>query len=554
MFVEMGGCLNRTVTQIHKECPYYPDPHSCPVPSGFRIPNRAWAYWGVGYHPANVGLEKILTSVAYLGHWAVQGVIVRYNNHPAIVDTELFMKAFNFLSPVTIEGAPNPDYKPYRQASRPKPESERPALPPLCRGMIVAMIDEEWRNVGANWISSKRQYFYKVHETSALRTYEWSRAADQVDEAVVALLREKLLVTFDPKSWDKTLSSFGEVYDQERKRISKQRDLLEKVMNNLIKSLQTLDEEDMIRGAQQQYRDAKTEHARLSSALEHAEDEKAKFEAVIALKENIGPALENWEQMKRDEQISVLRAFIQRIEATAIDDNGLQLAVLWRDGSRDETLVVRECNGRDWLRSELEQLFQLIESGASQIEISAAFPDRTWDQIRRRYCKERGVGALKVKPKPIKDAETYEMYLERCKAPKPTRAGDGDRWSDEDVQHLLELLDSGATAVELAAAFPTRRWVMLRTKIKRLRGKGIRIEKAGEIGRDETFYDYLARTGQSTDEYDVSVRGITETTNCPTGTHAPAPSRRTGEPGRSPRYDPAGGAPARQWPVRSHPR
>jgi hypothetical protein len=192
------------------------------------------------------------------------------------------------------------------------------------------------------------------------------------------------------------------------------------------------------------------------------------------------------------------------------------LAVVWRDGSRDKTLVVRECNGRDWLRSELEQLFQLIESGASQIEISAAFPDRTWDQIRRRYCKERGIGALKVKPKPIKDAETYEMYLERSKSPKPTCAGDGDRWSDEDIQHLLEVLDAGATAVELASAFPTRCWVMLRTKIKRLRGKGMRIEKAGEIGRDETFYDYLARTGQSADEYDVSVRSITEITSYPT--------------------------------------
>ena len=74
------------------------------MPPGFHVPNREWTNWGVGYHPATVGLEKILTCVAYIGHWAVQGVIVCYNNHPAIVDSDTFMNAFNFLSPVTIEG------------------------------------------------------------------------------------------------------------------------------------------------------------------------------------------------------------------------------------------------------------------------------------------------------------------------------------------------------------------------------------------------------------------------------------------------------------------
>jgi len=150
----------------------------------------------------------------------------------------------------------------------------------------------------------------------------------------------------------------------------------------------------------------------------------------------------------------------------------LQLSAVWRDESRDETLVVRHSNGRDWLREELDKLIEMVSASTSQIEIAAAFPDRTWDQIRRRYDSEMDSERLKIKPKPIKDAETYGMYLARLDALKPTIAGDGDHWSDKDVRFLLELVDAGATAVQLASAFPARCWVLLRLKITRLLGKG----------------------------------------------------------------------------------
>lgn len=523
LFLETGGCINRTVRRIHKEGPYYPDPHTCPVPLGFRVPNREWTNWGIGYHPAGVGLEKILTCVAYIGHWAVEGVIVRYNNHPTIVDADTFMKAFNFLSPVTIEGAVNPHYKPFRQSARPTVESERPVDPPLCRGMIISFVEGEWRNVGTNWVSSKSHYIYKVHEISALRTYEWARVATQIDEAIVELLHQKLLVTFDSRSWDKTLASFGEVYDQERKRIGKQIVLLEKVMKNLIKSLQTLDEEDMIRAVQAQYREAKAEHIRLTSELERANDEKAKFQAVIDLRENIGPALQNWTNMTRDEKIHVLRAFIDHVEATPIDDNGLVLEIVWRDTSRDKTLVIRQTNGVDgWLKTEVDKLLQMVDAGASQIEIAASFPNRRWEYIRKRYEAERPGQNLYFDPQPIPYLESYEMYIERKNGEdKPKAAKSGDRWSNHDERILLELLDSGATQVQLAHAFPTRRWWRIRHHITLLRGKGVVIPEVGNIQRNETFGDYLARIGMSEDEYTVTVTGSTSKSDCPAESHAP---------------------------------
>ena len=86
---------------------------------------------------------------------------------------------------------------------------------------------------------------------------------------------------------------------------------------------------------------------------------------------------------------------------------------------------------------------------------------------------------------------------------------------------MLQLVDAGANAPQLASAFPTRKWVLLRTKIKKLRGKGINIPGAGEIGRDEVFADFLARTGKSADEYDLTVLGATSNPNYPAGNRGP---------------------------------
>ena len=60
-----------------------------------------------------------------------------------------------------------------------------------------------------------------------------------------------------------------------------------------------------------------------------------------------------------------------------------------------------------------------------------------------------------VSPKPIWNEATYEQFCERMaqtgdKLPRHT----GSRWVDEEVKQLNELLDQGATQLELAAALP----------------------------------------------------------------------------------------------------
>jgi hypothetical protein len=253
------------------------------------------------------------------------------------------------------------------------------------------------------------------------------------------------------------------------------------------------------------------------------------LQTIALLKESCLPALENWDNLKREEKRVVLQAFAQRIEATPIDDNGLRLVIYWRDESQDEILLAsRYQNGqrssRDWLHSEIEQLIALVDNGASQAEIAAAFPDRNWRSIRYRIWKMRGKGAVEhIDPKPINDNETYGKYLERISDTSIKQAGSGDRWTKEEECLLLDLVDSGAPQVQLAEAFPNRRWWRIRWKITCLRGKGVIVPEVGKIKRNETITDYRQRTGLDTgSESTVAVNSMGFIPGYPGGSHARA--------------------------------
>ena len=62
-----------------------------------------------GYKPSSSeSVQYLLTNVAYIGHWVLDDAIVRYDNHPAIIDTDLFMWVYHKLVGCDLEGQPVP--------------------------------------------------------------------------------------------------------------------------------------------------------------------------------------------------------------------------------------------------------------------------------------------------------------------------------------------------------------------------------------------------------------------------------------------------------------
>jgi DNA invertase Pin-like site-specific DNA recombinase len=413
LFLAHAGNVRATVKEIQEKGPFYPDPETCQPPEGYRVLYRMHRY-GKGYCPGRTGLVGLLTNAAYIGHWSVNDVIVRWNNHPAIVPVDTFMKAYNYLSEVTLDGKENSSYLNRQQNSRPSLDETRNVERPLCAGMLFSEDAGVWRTVGTNWVGSLQHYTYVLWGAPPKDRYIWGKKADEVDNAITALVRSKLSITFDREVWSKTLEVFIHEQDQAQQLMLSQIEGLERVMENLIAGLETLTNPDMIRAAQARYEDAKAEYERLSTEITAIDKETNQLQELVRLKDEYGPALENWDQMTRDEKLVIFHAFISRIEAYSVADHGLRLIVRWRDNSTDEVSLGRTAtNGKPWSPRDTARLLELIDASAPQIEIASEFPDRKWSLIRNKAWSLRGRGVLQPRPKPIKDQESYWEYVER---------------------------------------------------------------------------------------------------------------------------------------------
>ncbi|MEZ4678183.1 MAG: recombinase family protein [Caldilineaceae bacterium] len=418
LFLSYSGCTRKTVRHIKKHGPYFPDPSQCAAPEGFKTVYRLRkndGKWCLG----RTGLIGLLTNATLLGHWMVNGVIVHWNNHEAVIDEETFFRAFNYLSPVTLTGQENQHYNPMQQHARPSKDDDRPLERPLCAGLMVSEENGIWRRVGTNWVAKLQHYTYALWSSNDDAKYIWSKAAPFVDDAVSRLVHEKLLSTFDYDAWGCEVNTFAEKFEDERRIKQAQLQQLQKVMDNLVASLETISLPHLVAATQKRYEEALIEHDRLQAELATSKAESVRFDRLHTLRESFREKLNKWYEITVDERREVLHLFIHCIEATPTRGHGLYLVIKWKDDTTDEILLPRQATtGTCWLPHEVELLLSLVDSGASQYKIAKAFPHRKWEMIRGKYVAETGK-PLKFKPKRIKDKETISDYLER--AGKKTR-------------------------------------------------------------------------------------------------------------------------------------
>ncbi|MCB1318391.1 MAG: hypothetical protein KDK27_20635, partial [Leptospiraceae bacterium] len=267
MFIANGGNLTKTLRNLRRSGPFYPDPDSCQPPDGFEIHYR-FKRDKNGWCPTSVGsLVRIFSNAAYLGHALFQGTIVRWHNHPPLLDETVFFRAFNYISPVDLDGNPNMNYRPYQAQRRPSKEETRQVDYPLLSGLIFAIWDGNWKSVGTHWRSSKSGYCYAFFGYAGNSFALWRKSASWVDKIVVALMLDKLRQTFDGNHWDQAVEHLEDGIAEERQGKEAQLRQLKTVMDNLVVSLTSLNTPQMIEAVEKRYQDAQAEEQRLRTEL-----------------------------------------------------------------------------------------------------------------------------------------------------------------------------------------------------------------------------------------------------------------------------------------------
>jgi hypothetical protein len=458
-----------------------------------------------GFLSGRTALASILINAAYIGHWVVKDTVVRWDNHPAIVSIDKFMRAFNYRSEFDLRGTENRHYRPYKQFARPTLDEQRPVERPLCAGMLISEIDGHWLKVGTQYV--KREGHYKYILDTSRRTegvfdeYIWSKRSDWVDEAIVRRLHDKLRATFDSEIWQRNLDKVGAVLQQERKLKTSQLVSLERAMENMVAGIETLSTLQLIQAVEARYQEAAAEYQRLKSELDTNEGESQRLAALHALRNNYEPTISNWAQMTHNEKCVLLQSFIDHVEATPYDKHGLQLTIVWRDLSRDTILIPRlPTKGDGWSYEATERMIELLDSGASQVEIASEFPEQTWRRIRDKIFRMRGSKAALFSPKPIRSLETHSEFIARTGGHVSHQEQERLRWRPDEVELLLRMLDTGLTKMEIARTFPYRKWTHIRTKVSHLKGYEFEIPGNKPMRSKETFYAYQMRVGQEQNE------------------------------------------------------
>ncbi len=422
---EYRGNLYATARHIRLHGPDFPDWDSpeirALVPEGcvMRRPAHLVRKSGGRYYPNESSLRLMLTNAAYIGHWAIKGVIVKWNNHPPIVPLDLFMAAFNYLSPVTLTGDPNPDYCPRTSRSR-KADKPRPPRPFL-EGMLKTC-DQQGKPqmVGTSWSAFSQVYLYSAVTPGehTLRKKLWTKQAHLIDQVVMDRLSTRLSTTLAQGDAEKLLASLRKDFSEERRRLDRDMKNVERRKRDIVENLTHIKKTpNLVTDLEEQYQALEAEKKRLEGKHALLDAQEAQQTGARKLLDNLRlwvfrNAILVKPEISDTDWRKIIPVCIRSIEV-ALDRHDLVLTIIYNDGASEVCALPRKDRG--WTNEERARLVELVEGGADQETIAQALPDRRWHEIQFNYKKFTGK-PLMVSPKPIHNTETWERYCWRREA------------------------------------------------------------------------------------------------------------------------------------------
>ncbi|MDX2159895.1 MAG: recombinase family protein [bacterium] len=395
LFRANNGNLYETWHQIDRNGPYFPDVPEGSVPDGFKVTDhltRRSPFTG-GLTPSHTGLSFMLVNVAYIGHWVHMGAVVQWNNHEAIIPLDLFMYAFNRLSPTDFHGEPNPNYVPYRPWIR-HDKANRTAQPPAYAGLVYTddLPDHPHKRLATIWNVDAGKYEYLLNEYP-YRSTVWKLRGFILDGMVDAMLLERLRdTTIDETAWAAALASVENVDQSELRRLKAAIRQAEMAKDNIIANLGLLSNAEMVARAQARFEAADREIVELQAELTRIQSGKQRSRSLADARPVLELVIARWSDVPPDEKRALFEAFARYIKVMKVTRHTKHVTVFWRDGSSSERSTTHKSLGYFWEVADLEKLRAMVEGNVDQWRILREFPDYTWKSLQERYGYKYGEG------------------------------------------------------------------------------------------------------------------------------------------------------------------
>ncbi len=182
-----------------------------------------------GFKPASMdAIRYMLTNPVYIGAWVYDDAIVREDNHPAIVDRELFLFAYHKITGRNLQGEPLPGV----ERRRLRPDSVQAVLKYILRdpeGPLYVMHAAHPEYIRAPRLKDTGELLTRM--TFSMRTY-------QIDDVFLARVKE--LATADRNLGEHIKASVAELEERHTEAVVSVEEHLIHVRNEIEKTMALL--------------------------------------------------------------------------------------------------------------------------------------------------------------------------------------------------------------------------------------------------------------------------------------------------------------------------
>jgi hypothetical protein len=457
LFKEHEGNLKRTWEHIEKHGPFIPELGKGALPPGFAIHSnirtRSRFTGELVVHMDS--LQSILCNATYIGCWAFHQVVVKKHNHEAIVPYDLFMYAFNKLSPVDLNGDPNAEYQPYRSTTRHN-KSDRPVEPPTYTGAVFSpdIPDHPLRRMSTQYHQESPAYYYLRDSYKQLYL---TIASDMLDRTVDEMLVERLkATTLDEDLWQSALESTQKSPHKEVRRIENAIRAAERAQAGIVDNLKVVSLPELIKQMEMSYAAHGRDIERWRAELTELQQDNRHRRVLIGARPVLDMVIARWSDVPRTSRRELFDALALRIEVSKVDMLYRRITVCWRDGSQSSVVVAQQRPNISWSPTDLQRLQQMVENSADQVDILRAFAGMKWRSIQNRYAYRFGNGRWfanyrgQRKYGPNVRWQDTEEYRQEQSAQNPTIAA----LSSRRRAAMMQVINSGSDVPTATSVMP----------------------------------------------------------------------------------------------------